>query len=32
MENYEEYEEFVEGYCKEYDLVYDSYLDFSDEI
>ena len=32
MENYEEYEDFVEGYCKEHDLVYDSYLDFSDEI
>ena len=32
MEKYEEYEDFVEGYCKEHDLVYDSYLDFSDEI
>ena len=32
MENYEEYEDFVEGYCKEHYLVYDSYLDFSDEI
>ena len=32
MVNYEEYEDFVEEYCKEHDLVYDSYLDFSDEI
>ena len=32
MEKYEEYEIFIEGYCKENDIVHDSYLNFSDEI
>ena len=32
MENYEEYEEFVDEFCKNYEIVHDSYCDFSDEI
>ena len=32
MENYEEYEEFVDEFCKNYEIVHDSYCDFNDEI
>ena len=32
MEKYEEYEVFIEEYCKEFDIVHDRYLDFSDEL
>ena len=32
MENYENYEEFIDEFCKNYDIVHDRYLDFRDEL